>query len=353
MRAAVLALAVSASTLALGSSCGGSSSEPRGSTPPDGGTHRDGSGDSSAPPESCAGLTSALSDFAQSHQACERVEDCRTLDELYELELCSLAFSPGADEGALRPLLAEFEAQGCGGDTMCGYLGQLACQGGKCAFVDQQAGCEACPMTLAPVCTKGGQNARNECFARECLHDEVAHEGYCESSASCVARGGTCHPRQPNEWLCPDGTRFDPLDESGECPGGNFENFCCTGDWSPPCTYFGALSLTLSRDPFTCEPVTDGNVCLFASSPGSCELTAKIEVSSGAQTIRRLDDGATIFAEPGARATITGHAPSGRTFTCHGVVSANDEDDNAWSCTTCLGPDCKTCTISQSYRCRT
>ena len=250
----------------------------------------------------------------------------------------------------LAALTARWQELGCGGEQ-CGFRGRPSCGGsGACVFVDPGAACDACPQTLDPVCTTDGQNAANACRARECYDEEPASAGFCPSGPVCTAAGGSCHVRTQG-YCCPDGSRFLPGNLTTDCAYSNFDDGCCIADWTPPCTYLGAVSMTLSLNPITCAAEALP-VCLMAPESATCTLAGRIILSTGGMSEQRLDTATSVVVAAGAALSVSGTAAGGRTFSCSGVATADPLAPSSWSCQSCVGADCTTCVVQQTHACQ-
>ncbi|WP_394841280.1 hypothetical protein LZC95_29945 [Pendulispora brunnea] len=310
-----------------------------------------------AVPETCPEIEDALKAWAASHRSCNEDSACAYIPDLDSVNICEVV-SPGNDRPELDALLTAWKEKGCSAGGMCGHApGKVACENGTCQW-KMDTSCQDCPDNLDPVCTTRNQNAINECYAKNCLHDpEIAHRGFCEDSAECKAARGTC-----NEWLsvedplCPDGTRWEGAFWTPEatkgCAGGNFQNTCCT-KWYQPCSYIGG-TMTLSVDPFTCQPPPREQgapwTCLHTEQK-TCVMQASL--SQPFNPSGDYNAHISIVARYGNKVTVRGfHYETGRRFRCTGKVSYDISHASEWSCEACDGNDCTTCTAEQTYLCR-
>ncbi len=301
-------------------------------------------------PTDCATARSALKTFVDAHAVCAQASDCVALDGLGESAYCEDAVAPGADATFFRSLEERYASLMCS-DVICGGTGPVDCIHERCVRTIPGDKCDACPLDTAPVCTTGGRTARNACEAAECLGEQVAHVGRCADGPGCLGAGGTCHLRDTG-YYCPDGSRFDPGDITRDCPGSYSDNTCCVPDWGEPCTYLGVLSATLSVNPFTCM-VESVPVCVQDTpTPGSCERSVLVGLSTGGGGIERLDSATHLSIGKGATVKLSGSASGDRSFTCTGTWSADTLTGNPLSCTTCVGTACSTCAVTQSDGCR-
>jgi hypothetical protein len=304
-------------------------------------------------PEDCDGIRDAIVDFLGAHSSCGQANDCtRPILPDNSLAFCDPVAALGGDAAALDALVDAWNAKGCSEPGTCGFIaGTAECVAGQCVLVEDTS-CDDCSAELDPQCTVNGSNALNACFAESCLHEAVAHPGFCADSPECTAASGTCEETFFDQPPCPDGTRWDLDDPEESCPGGNLRNTCCQ-PWDAQCS-FVATSMTLSLDPFTCA-APDGNdgqpwMCAHIPAQDDCSVPATMEQPLG----DTWNASVTVDAAFGNMVTVTGtHADTGRTFTCTGKVSYDTFDAQSWSCTSCApgAVDCIDCIVLQQGGC--
>jgi hypothetical protein len=253
--------------------------------------------------------------------------------------------APDGERDALTDLVREYVAGGCVIPGLgCGFTGGVAsCVEGACVLAD--TGCGECDETIDPVCTADGRNAQNPCRAERCFGSTVAHAGFCDDSAACVAAGGMCNEASPGEPPCPDGLRPARPDRYLECASGYIDNTCCVPSDLPCPDIEGSYMLAL--DPFSCGAVPPASVCVNTGPQTSCVLSGSIRGAGGAgSTIDLVVSG-------GGATTVTGTDPgSGRTFECTTTLVGGPFGTSTWRCRACSGPGaCSDCTIESNNGC--
>lgn len=306
----------------------------------------------------CPEVKGAFVDLLNTSLACEQDEDCRRLDDVLPANdevFCGRVGTLTAGNATLTSLTQRWNALHCGTDFSCGSTpGMPKCDQHRCVIDDPITRCTECPTTIDPHCTVGGQNARNECYARECLGEAIAHAGVCASSTQCLGAGGHCEAIDPVVAVvaCSDGTA--PW-EDGEslCPGGNLPSTCCVPrgvDAGAECTYVAGASYALDRDPFTCELLDPGvTVCIQPGLQRACDWEAQSiglgmdAWDASVRLVAHTDAGLEVFGRRGVAA-----------FHCTGVANNLQlTDTTTWSCTGCAAGDagCTSCIAHQQAFC--
>lgn len=303
----------------------------------------------------CDDVRVAIAGHLREHDTCGRASDCLRFDGLLpqnDPAFCDQLSGSSANDAWLSTLRERWTELRCGDPFSCHFTpGVPACRNRRCSLDDPATRCSSCPLTLEPQCTVSGQNARNPCFARECLQETIAHPGLCATSASCAAVGGRCEAVDPTVALvpCPDQTAPYNSDSEVVCPGGNLPGTCCVPTGAS-CTFVANSSFFLDHDPFSCAPTTrDRGVCIQPGLQAGCDWNAASigegsnDWDASVRLVASRDGGLRAFGRRGAA-----------TFSCEGL--ANNLQLGAattWTCTGCSGTDggCTSCDVAQSAFC--
>jgi hypothetical protein len=323
-------------------------------TPSDGGDATTDAGSTDGGPgDPCAPLLERFDRWLSEHTACSDTRPCERLGEPaipqdHDFFCNRVGTAPDAE---IEELTEMWNRLGCGDASTCGGLpGRPVCVAGTCALDDSTGRCLACDWeTPDPHCTEDGRNAFTPCAARECLWSEPATPGWCPDSAACLARDGSCEETTYDQQPCPDGTRYPfPERPDVECANGNVRNYCCT-PWSEGCT-FAAGAWQLSVDPRTCT--TGPETCVGFGAPSGCVVTGATLGPIPARLPFWKDVEVAVVLEWGNTARIEGSDTStGHTFHCEGPISHERAFPEEWSCTSCAGADCTTCTALLAAYC--
>ena len=311
----------------------------------DGGTIDGASGDP------CAALLPRFDRWLTEHRSCSDSAACERLGapELPENDAFFCNRVGTRPDSELEELTASWRALGCGDESACpGLPGRPVCVAGTCALDDTTGRCLACDWDdFDPYCTEDGLNAFNPCAARECLWSEPATPGWCPDTPGCVALGGWCEETTYDAQPCPDGYRYPfPERPDVDCAGGHPRDYCCV-PWDAGCT-FAAGSWQLSVNPITCAPMPE--TCIGFGEPDSCVVDATLGPIPA--TLPVWDTVIAVQLELGNQAAIEGTDPAtGRTFRCTGAISHDWAFPEAWSCTSCAGDVCTTCSALQAAYC--